>query len=67
MGRSREGLTTKIHALTDANGLPLELGFTPGQAAECPPAAKLLGGLRAFAVIMLTAIRLRLRHNETVA
>jgi hypothetical protein len=24
MGRSRGGLTTKIHALTDARGLPLD-------------------------------------------
>ena len=32
MGRSRGGLTTKIHALTDARGLPLELILTPGQA-----------------------------------
>ena len=47
MGRSRGGLTTKIHALTDAHGLPLELVLTPGQAADCPTAAKLLGHLRA--------------------
>ncbi len=25
MGRSRSGLTTKIHALIDANGLPIKL------------------------------------------
>jgi len=37
MGRSRGGLTTKIHALTDARGLPLELILTPGQAGDCPP------------------------------
>ncbi len=46
MGRSRGGLTTKIHALTDSHGLPLELGLTPGQAADCPTAARLLGRLR---------------------
>jgi hypothetical protein len=28
MGRSRGGLTTKVHALTDTNGLPLELILT---------------------------------------
>jgi transposase len=39
MGRSRGGLTTKIHALTDARGLPLELILTPGQAGDCPVAA----------------------------
>jgi len=46
MGRSRGGLTTKIHALTDAHGLPLELVLTPGQADDCPVAAGLLGHLR---------------------
>ena len=42
MGRSRGGLTTKVHALVDAAGLPLELTITPGQAGDCPEAAKLL-------------------------
>jgi len=45
MGRSREGLTTKIHALIDARGLPLQLVLTPGQAGElpgCRTAAQLL-------------------------
>jgi transposase len=32
MGRSRGGLTTKIHALVDAEGLPVKLCLTPGQA-----------------------------------
>jgi len=45
MGRSRGGLTTKIHALTDARGLPLELVLTPGQAGDCPVAEQLLGWL----------------------
>jgi transposase len=34
MGRSRGGLTTKIHALVDANGLPIVLKLTPGQAHD---------------------------------
>jgi transposase len=34
MGRSRAGLTTKIHALVDANGLPVALKLTPGQAHD---------------------------------
>lgn len=38
-------LTTKVHALTDAHGLPLELVLTPGQAGDCPVAAHLLGHL----------------------
>src|ERR1700724_931218 len=32
MGRSRGGLTTKIHALVDAEGLPIALKLTEGQA-----------------------------------
>src|SRR6266567_1781078 len=52
MGRSRGGLTTKIHALTDAHGLPLELVLTPGQAADCPTAAKLLGRLREGTILL---------------
>jgi transposase len=31
IGRSRGGLTTKIHALVDAMGNPVELMLTPGQ------------------------------------
>jgi transposase len=42
MGRSRGGLTTKIHALVDANGLPIALKLTEGQAHDCPAAHDLL-------------------------
>ena len=34
MGRSRGGLTTKIHALVDAEGLPITLKLTEGQARD---------------------------------
>jgi len=34
MGRSRGGLTTKIHALVDACGLPIGLKITEGQAHD---------------------------------
>ena len=34
MGRSRGGLTTKIHALVDADGLPIALKITEGQAHD---------------------------------
>src|SRR5438270_8343681 len=51
-GRSRGGLTTKIHALTDARGLPLELVLTPGQAGDCPVAARLLGHLRCDTIVL---------------
>ena len=52
MGRSRGGLTTKIHALTDARGLPLELVLTPGQAGDCPVAEQLLGWLHPDTVVL---------------
>ena len=32
MGRSRGGLTSKIHALVDTNGLPVRLALTAGEA-----------------------------------
>ena len=34
MGRSRGGLTTKIHALVDADGMPIALKLTAGQAHD---------------------------------
>jgi transposase len=34
MGRSRGGLTTKIHAVVDANGNPITLKLTEGQAHD---------------------------------
>jgi transposase len=38
-------LTTKLHALCDALGLPLRLILTQGQVADCTQAAKLLEGI----------------------
>ena len=34
MGRSRGGLTSKIHALVDAEGRPVNLRLTGGQVAD---------------------------------
>ncbi len=34
MGRSRGGLTTKLHLLADGNGRELAKRITPGQAAD---------------------------------
>jgi transposase len=39
MGRSRGGLTTKIHALVDAEGRPIALKLTEGQAHDGRSAA----------------------------
>ncbi|PJR07286.1 IS5 family transposase, partial [Sinorhizobium meliloti] len=38
MGRSRGGLTSKIHALVDAEGRPVTLRLTGGQIANCTEA-----------------------------
>lgn len=42
LGRSRGGLTTKIHAVTDARGLPITLKLSPGQAHDGRAAADML-------------------------
>ena len=43
MGRSRGGLTTKIHAVTDAKGLPIRLAVTPGRDPGASAVADVLG------------------------
>ncbi len=45
-GRSRGGLTTKIHAVVDRNGLPLRLALTGGQQHDNLIATELMSGLR---------------------
>jgi transposase len=42
MGRSRGGLTTKLHALVDAEGRPVTLRLTAGQIADCQEAEALI-------------------------
>jgi transposase len=42
VGHSRGGLTTKIHALVDAEGRPVRMELTAGQAADAPIAQRLL-------------------------
>ncbi|HCM93642.1 MAG TPA: IS5 family transposase [Glutamicibacter sp.] len=46
IGRSRGGLSTKIHQLVDDNGLPLVTLITPGQAGDSPMLLPLLEQLR---------------------
>lgn len=46
LGRSRGGLTTKIHAPTDADGLPVNVTITPGQTHDIRAAAALLADVR---------------------
>ena len=45
MGRSRGGLTSKIHAVVDSNGLPVRLALSPGEAHDVRLAGKLLSRL----------------------
>lgn len=55
MGRSRGGLTTKIHALVDACGLPIALKLTEGQAHDGRAAADMLGSLGAGNILLADA------------
>jgi transposase len=52
MGRSRGGLTTKIHALVDANGLPVLLKLTEGQAHDGKSAADMLDSIGAGQILL---------------
>ncbi len=52
MGRSRGGLTTKIHALVDADGLPIKLKLTEGQAHDGRAAADMLDTLEAGTILL---------------
>lgn len=45
MGRSRGGLTNKIHAVVDTNGLPVHLALTPGEAHDNRLCSVLLSAL----------------------
>ena len=55
MGRSRGGLTTKIHALVDACGLPIALKLTEGQAHDGRAACDMLGSLAAGNILLADA------------
>ena len=46
MGRSRGGLTSKIHAVVDTNGLPVRLALTAGKAQDNRPAGRVLSRLK---------------------
>ena len=52
MGRSRGGLTTKIHALVDAMGLPIVLKLTAGQAHDGRSAEDMFETLRAGNILL---------------
>ena len=52
MGRSRGGLTTKIHAVVDARGLPIQVAFSAGRAHDVTMAEEMLAGLAPNAMIL---------------
>jgi transposase len=55
MGRSRGGLTTKIHALVDASGLPVALKLTEGQAHDGRAAVDMLDSIRHGHILLADA------------
>ena len=52
MGRSRGGLTTKIHALVDAEGRPMKVERTPGQSHDSQPALDMLEDMQKGAILL---------------
>ena len=52
MGRSRGGLTSKIHAVVDTNGLPVRLGLTAGEAHDNRLALSFLSRLRSGSMLL---------------
>jgi transposase len=52
VGRSRGGLTTKIHARVDRQGRPLQLLITPGQAHDLNGAEPLLANLTSRTIVI---------------
>ncbi|WP_159953385.1 IS5 family transposase [Rhizobium sp. 18065] len=52
MGRSRGGLTTKIHAVVDADGRPIRLALTAGQAHDGRMAEPLLQSISKGAILL---------------
>ncbi len=52
MGRSRGGLTSKIHAVVDTNGLPIRLALTTGEAHDNRLAGKLLSRMKSGTMLL---------------
>ena len=55
IGRSRGGLTTKLHAVVDAISLPVHIHPTPGPYGDCPQAQALLSSLRGVGHVIADA------------
>jgi transposase len=52
MGRSRGGLTTKVHAVVDAEGLPIALKLSEGQAHDGRTAADMFDTVQAGHILL---------------
>jgi transposase len=52
MGRTRGGLTSKIHAVVDTNGLPVRLALTAGEAHDNRLAGNLLSHLKSGTMLL---------------
>jgi transposase len=52
MGRSRGGLTSKIHVVVDRRGLPVRLALSTGEAHDNRLAAKLLSRLKSGSILL---------------
>ena len=56
MGRSRGGLTTKLHALVDADGRPVSLRLTGGQVHDACEAEALIEAIPDGATLLGVSI-----------
>lgn len=57
LGRSRGGLSTKIHLAVDGRGLPMRVLLTPGQAGDNPQLLPLLDGIRVARIGVILWLR----------
>jgi transposase len=64
MGRSRGGLTSKIHAVVDTNGLPVRLALTAGEAHDNRLAGKLLSRLKSGTMLPWPTVVMMLTGSE---
>lgn len=51
LGRSKGGLSTKVHVATDALGLPVRIALTGGERNDITQIEPLLDGLKARFVL----------------
>lgn len=52
IGRSRGGLTSKIHVVVDSNGLPVRLALAAGEADDNRLPTKILSRLKTGAMLL---------------